>query len=187
MKIFVKYVEGLELPKKAHDGDMGYDVISMSDPKIKGTILLTEQHKGIITAWYSNIDYIEYDTGLQIAPEKGGDSYSKFLDTHVLAFPRSSVTKYNLILKNCIPVIDSIYRGNVILRFAYQWQPQDLAIKEAYGMTAIVGKPNLEKIYKKGDKIAQFCAFNPLDSDYEFVQELPQTERGEGKFGSTGN
>ena len=43
----------------------------------------------------------------------------------------------------------------------------------------------MDKIYKKGDKIAQLVFEPTVQVEFELVDDLTQTQRGEGGFGST--
>jgi hypothetical protein len=106
--------------------------------------------------------------------------------------------KYNLILANSIGLIDNDYRGELLLCFKYIWQPDDMfscvvPINETvntkefgWGRKTLRGKINMEKIYKKGDKIGQLVSevTNPID--WVVVADLTTTERGSGGFGSSG-
>lgn len=166
MKIYVKKIEGLALPKKASEVAAGYDIVAISDPKIVG-IKLDEN------GWES-IDYIEYETNLYIAPES--------VSFHTLIHPRSSVSKYNLVLANSVGLVDSDYRGMVICRFKYVWQPNDFSLTSD---ERVVGSVNESKIYKKGDTVAQLVFEPTVMADFELVDDLTQTKRGEGGFGST--
>jgi hypothetical protein len=49
----------------------------------------------------------------------------------------------------------------------------------------VLGNPDLSKIYKIGDKIAQLVFSPTINVDFVFVDELDQTQRGSGGFGST--
>lgn len=169
MKIYVKKIEGLTLPKKASELAAGYDVVATSDPKIVG-------EQNVDKSW-KRIDYIEYETNLHIAPEA--------LTFHTLIHPRSSVSKYNLVLANSIGLVDNDYRGMVICRFKYVWQPEDLEWVRLNEKNAILGTPNLSKIYKKGDTIAQLVIEPTVQAEWVVVDDLTQTKRGEGGFGST--
>lgn len=99
--------------------------------------------------------YVEYKTGLSLEVPQG----------HVcLIFPRSSVTKKDLILKNCVGILDSGYRGELILRF------------QKFG----------EDIYEVGERVGQIMVIpRPLMTIKE-VENLSDSARGEGGFGSTG-
>jgi dUTP pyrophosphatase len=85
-----------------------------------------------------------------------------------LVFPRSSIRKYDISLTNCVGVIDSGYRGEIQATFR----------KEA-------GIPS--KRYEVGDKIAQMIILPYPAIEFVEVDELSDTERGAGGFGSTGN
>ena len=86
-----------------------------------------------------------------------------------LIFPRSSVRKTRLMLSNCVGVIDSGYRGE---------------------LQATFNKVNHDSVsendYKVGDRIAQIMIIPHPSIEFEEADELSDTERGEGGFGSTG-
>src|ERR1041385_5634994 len=164
--IYVKKSEGVTLPQHGSDKAAGYDITAISDP-----IIIGYRNEGD-NSW-SSVDYIEYKTGLFIAPQSR-------LHLHTLIHPRSSISKYNLVLANSIGLIDNDYRGEILCRFKYIWQPEDLVIE-----SNIKGFIHMDKIYKKGDKIAQLIAEFTNFIEFKFVDELDQTERGEGGFGST--
>jgi dUTP pyrophosphatase len=84
-----------------------------------------------------------------------------------LIFPRSSVRNQDLILSNCVGVIDSGYRGELQATF-----------KKTQGLDSIK--------YKVGERGAQIIIL-PYPTIYMAeVPELSNTERGTGGFGSTG-
>jgi len=164
------------LPKKGTDRATGFDVVVTSDPEIVG-----EKYEN---GAYKRIDYIQYKTNLKLAVQKervfGTFGYTDF-DYDILAFPRSSVSKYNLVLANCIGLIDSDYRGEVLLRFKYIWQPEDYRSVNYM----LEGKPNIDKIYNKGDKVCQLKITKVENVEFILVDELDSTNRGDGGFGST--
>ena len=165
------------LPKKGTDRATGYDVIATSEPEILG--------ETYDNGAYKRIDYIQYKTNLKLAVQQERQ-YSGFghtdIDYDILAFPRSSVSKYNLVLANCIGLIDADYRGEVLLRFKYQWQPEDYRIRTDNLIEGIV---NSNKLYNKGDKICQLKVTKVEDVEFVLVNALDSTDRGEGGFGST--
>ena len=81
-----------------------------------------------------------------------------------LIFPRSSIRKTDLILSNSVGVIDSGYRGEIQATF------------KRSGVYA----------YAVGDRICQIMIIPHPPIEFEEVNELSDTERGEGGFGSTG-
>jgi dUTP pyrophosphatase len=140
---FKKLVEHAVLPKYAKDGDAGLDLTA-------------------IDSYYdTDQKYWEYGTGLAVEIPEGYVG---------LIFPRSSVSKKNLILANCVGVVDSGYRGEVTFRF-----------KE------IDSSKYLEdRIYDVGDRIGQMIIIPFPKIEIEEVEELSSTERGEGGYGSSG-
>ena len=86
-----------------------------------------------------------------------------------LIFPRSSVRKTRLMLSNCVGVIDSGYRGELQATF-----------------NKINNDSVSENDYKVGDRIAQIMIIPHPPIEFEEADELSDTERGEGGFGSTG-
>lgn len=165
------------LPKRGTDRATGFDVIATSEPEIVG-----EKYEN---GSYKRIDYIQYKTNLKLAVQKDRE-FSNFgytdLDYDILAFPRSSVSKYNLVLANCIGLIDADYRGEVLLRFKYIWQPEDYLIRID---KLLEGYVNFTKLYNKGDKICQLKVTKVENVEFILVNELDSTKRGEGGFGST--
>lgn len=80
---------------------------------------------------------------------------------------RSSIYKTGLILSNCIGTGDEDYRGE-------------------YKAVFYKVVPNLPE-YEVGDKILQIQLVGRLNMKFVEVEELDETVRGEGGFGSTGN
>jgi len=195
MIINVKDIPELpQVPTKGTPKSAAYDVFAVSEPEIVGE----ELTKGV----WKRIEYIQYRTALYAAPQK--DAYGK--DYHVLVHPRSSVSKYNLLLANGIGLCDSDYRGEYLVRFKYVFQPEDLEIvvnpnQEITGgdmireklaeelvtlKTIIVGRVNQERIYKKGDRVCQLVVEPTVEAEWVKVEDLDKTERA-GGFGSTDN
>ena len=99
-----------------------------------------------------------------------------------LIFPRSSVSKQNITLSNCVGVVDSGYRGEVILKF----KPligvfNNVDIKHKYAVWA-----NRTNYYKVGERVGQMIILPYPNINLVEVDELTSTQRGEGGFGSTG-
>ena len=165
------------LPTKGTDRATGFDVIVTSEPEIIGEIY--------DNGAYKRVDYIQYKTNLKLAVQKER-VFSNFgyndLDYDILAFPRSSISKYNLTLANCIGLIDADYRGEVLLRFKYQWQPEDYKIRTD---NLLEGRVNFTKLYNKGDKVCQLKVTKVENVEFVLVYELDSTTRGDGGFGST--
>jgi dUTP pyrophosphatase len=86
-----------------------------------------------------------------------------------LVFPRSSIRKTRLQLSNSVGVIDSGYRGELQATF-----------------NKINNNSQSENDYKVGDRIAQIMIIPYPKVIFREVEELSDTERGDGGFGSTG-
>ena len=87
-------------------------------------------------------------------------------------YPRSSISKYPLMLANHTGIIDSGYRGNLI--GAFRWFP-------------IHNEANY--IIEKKTRLLQICNSNlyPIMVKLVYnINELSESERGDGGFGSTG-
>lgn len=104
-------------------------------------------------------NYVEYDTQLAVEIPRGCVG---------LVFPRSSVSKMDLVLANGVGVIDSGYRGSIKIRF-----------KTINGASS-------ERVYNEGDKVAQLVIVPIPNVIVDEVDELSESERGDGGFGSTG-
>lgn len=161
-------LNNIKAPSK--NGDVGYDLVSSSDPVVVG-IKISED-----SPYYTSIDFIEYEVDLKIEPPS---------DCFSFVFPRSSISKYNLQLCNSVGVIDSGYRGKIKLRFKYIYQPIDLFIANKDLQVLKGMQINLNKIYKKGDKIGQIVFCKSL-TPCLVEGEISNSERGEDGFGSTG-
>jgi dUTP pyrophosphatase len=137
MNVKVKKLHELvEIPTYAKPGDAGLDLTAVD----------------ITTDAYGNI---VIHTGLAIEIPEGYVG---------LVFPRSSISKYDMHLRNSVGVIDSGYRGEIIVKFSF------------------LPEGNL---YSMGDKIAQLIILPYPQITFEEVEELSETERGTGGFGST--
>jgi len=182
MKILVKKMNDLVLPNKAHPDDAAYDVVAVSEPNIVG--IKFERPLDGVYAW-SKIDYIEFRTNLYVEP-LGEIIDGKVVKYHIEGLGRSSISKKNLILANCEATIDNPYRGEIRFRFKYIFQPEDYIILPEAGRTNLYAILNPDNIYKKGDKIAQIKPSPNIKMDFVLTEELNNTTRGSGGFGSTG-
>ena len=91
-------------------------------------------------------------------------------DGHVgLIYPRSSVSKTPHSLRNHVGVIDSGYRGEIIFKFGW-----------------VESSSNETQVYDKGDRIGQIMIMPYPKVEFVESDELNETDRGSGGFGSTG-
>jgi dUTP pyrophosphatase len=137
MKVKIKKLHpDAVIPKYAKDGDAGMDLTAVDVVADGGTLT--------------------YKTGLAVEIPRW----------HVgLLFPRSSVYKTGQSLTNCVGVIDSGYRGELMLK--YTLSPY-------------------QREYQIGDRVGQLIIMPYPKVEFEEVKELSDTERGNGGYGSTG-
>lgn len=82
-------------------------------------------------------------------------------------FSRSGLsTNKGLRLANCVGIIDSDYRGEIIV--------------------PIYNDSNETQLIKKGERIAQIIIIPYIDAEFHLTNQLVATSRNVGGFGSTG-
>ena len=145
---YVKLVPEAVESTRAHHNDAGFDMVAVSK-KITN-------------------DYVQYGTGIALEIPDGMVG---------LIYPRSSVTKKDLMLKNSVGVIDAGYRGEILFRFDITNRKYN---HNDDGTISLVSN-----IYEIGDKIGQINFQILPDVTLHITHELEGSERGEGKFGST--
>lgn len=129
------------IPTYAHSTDAGLDLTAVS----------CEYNQGM--------DAYVYGTGLAMEIPEGYVG---------LVFPRSSNRKTDAYLTNHVGVIDSGYRGEIMLTYK---QRDSLKLK---------------KPYEIGDRVGQIIIIPYPSIKFNEVEELSSTDRGEGGHGSTG-
>lgn len=119
------------------------------------------------TGWKIDMDgAIVYSTGISV----------EIPDGYVgLVFPRSSICKKDLLMSNSVGVIDSGYRGEITVKF----KPSLDANKGCISNKDI-------RCYYAGDRIAQMIIIPYPHIEFEEVDELSSSERGNNGYGSTG-
>ena len=137
MKIRIKKLHpDAAIPRYAKPGDAGVDLTAVWKRQV--------------------MEIVTYGTGLAI----------EIPDGHVgLLFSRSSIYKTKMTLTNCVGVIDSGYRGEIMMKFK---------------MT------DNRTMYEVGDRIGQLVIMPYPEVEFEEVEELSETSRGSGGYGSTG-
>lgn len=84
-----------------------------------------------------------------------------------LLFPRSSIYKKDLFLTNSVGVVDSGYRGEVMFKF------KSIASE-------------VKQHYQVGDRIGQLIIIPYPNVEFVEADELSESDRGEGGYGSSG-
>jgi len=131
-----------KLPERKTAGSVGYDISACLDAEI--TIKPGDTHK--------------IGSGFAIALEP---EYAAFI------YARSGLgINHGLIPANCVGVIDSDYRGEIIV--------------------GLKNTSDLPYIVKNGDRIAQMVIVKCELPKIELCDTLEETMRGDGGFGSTG-
>ena len=138
----MKVSENATIPKRATEGSAGIDLCACIDEEIV----------------ISPRDIVKIPTGIAVSVP---NSYVSLL------FARSGLsTKHGIGLANSVGVVDSDYRGEVIVALINN-------DKEPYTIT-----PN--------ERIAQLCVMPVAILPIVEYESLDDTERGDGGFGSTG-
>lgn len=122
---------------------------------------------------YDENGNVVYGTGLAFEIPFGHVGY---------VFPRSSNSKKDLLLSNSVGVIDSGYRGEVVFKFkpsAYYTMNDDV------GFFTSLPLDFLEN-YEIGDRIGQIIIMPIPQIEFNEVDTLEDSERGQGGFGSSG-
>lgn len=140
MEVKIKRLnENAVIPQYAHNTDAGMDLTAISK---------TTDENGCVV----------YGTGLAFEIPEGYVG---------LLFPRSSNAKKALLLTNSVGVVDSGYRGEVMMKF-----------RKSY--------PFEMPIYEVGERIGQIIIMPYPKVTFIEADELSSSERGAGGYGSTG-
>lgn len=168
MKVRIKKLsEKAVIPQYAKNGDAGLDLTATSKE--------FDEHGNIV-----------YGTSLAVEIPYGYVG---------LLFPRSSNAKYDLLNTNSVGVIDSGYRGEIMMKYKRVYDTHKnhkllCKILEEYvgiGVEGEISKSDLlPQEYNIGDRIGQLIIMPYPQIEFEEAEELTQTERGSGSYGSTG-
>ena len=139
---FKKLHDDAKIPSYAHDTDAGLDLTAVS---------FTQEFDK------SNKLVLVYHTGLAVEIPEGYVG---------LIFMRSSVSNKSISLTNAVAVIDSGYRGELLLKYK-------------------ITTDSLPTIYQPGENIGQLSIIPYPKSNPIEVEELSSSDRNEGGFGST--
>lgn len=144
MKLFIKKLnEKAIIPQRATKASAGYDLSACIEEDIV-----------IIPG-----EIVKVKTGISIEPDN--------LNVAILIYARSSLaTKHGIALANSVGVVDSDYRGEIIV--------------------ALINNSKKEYVIKNGERIAQMLITPVVYPEVVQTDSLTDTERGIGGFGSTG-
>ena len=162
--------DNAEAPYRSHPSDTGYDIKLISIKKVVG-------------------DVIFFGTGVSLQP-LSPNFYFEIV-------PRSSISKHGLGLANSIGVIDNQYTGEIIvpIRVFHKHQGNVLGKDSRFpsGLMEIfdtkvtsIGDAG-KLILKKKPYMCQLILRKRNNAEFEMVENLKDTIRGDGGFGSTGD
>ena len=160
MKLRVKRLhEDAKLPERAHDTDSGMDIYSIEDIEIP-VGQMKPIHTGIAIQLPKPLE-------TNVFPTELGTDFRQTLIWECQVRPKSGLAmKHGLTVLNTPGTVDNSYRGEIIVML----------------------KNHGEKSYsvKKGQKVAQIVIAPVVAPKMIEVDELDDTKRGDGGFGSTG-
>ena len=127
------------------------------------TQTLVQEKETVLIPLGISAEMVQYDIAKEnlVLP-----SYQNLIPKSFFIVPRSSIYKTPLRMANSIGVIDSGYRGELMV-------PVDNPTDDDYMITP-------------GERLFQIILPNLEEFEVEIVDELSETERGDGGFGSTG-
>lgn len=108
----------------------------------------------------------KYGIGLAFQIDRDSLFAHRYLNLSIDLRPRSSVWKTGMVFSNCEGTIDELYTGEVYAVFYHVF-------------------PNMER-YKVGQRIGQIKIGTTVPIEFVVVDELDETERNDGGYGSTG-
>ena len=164
------------IPFKTYGKDFCYDVVATSCEEVAPNVYkygiglsfeidrkLNARDLLVIPSW---LDDIENEKKQKVVIYGSVDLNVSDVNISIDLRPRSSIWKNGMSLSNCEGTIDELYRGEVCAVFYHLM-------------------PNMPK-YEVGDKIGQIKLGFTLPIKFIEVEELSETERGNGGYGSTG-
>lgn len=163
MKVRIKKLSpNARIPKKAHATDAGFDLYATS--------FRYDKEEGNLV----------YGTGLALEIPEGYVGY---------IFPRSSISRKDLMLTNAVGVVDAGYRGEVMCKYKIPARVYSYTPKRTM---APIYTPERNQyansdIYEVGERIGQLIIMPIPSIEFEESDELSDSERGTGGYGSSGN
>lgn len=162
MKVkFKKLRENAKLPTKAHEDDFCYDVYACDCEEVAPNVY---KYPLGFALQIDNSEAIKLP-GRNFSMFSGVFSFHNTL-LSIDFRPRSSVWKTGMVLCNSVGTVDKGYTGEVCAFFYHVM-------------------PNMPK-YEPGDRVAQMKIGFTVPIEFVEVEELDETDRKDGGFGSTG-
>lgn len=163
MKVrFKKLHPDAVVPFKKYPEDFCYDVVATSEEQIAPNVWKYGIGLSFEIGGKPDDDVLESEFGVEIHRYPRSRDYIVSLDLR----PRSSIYKTGMVLSNAVGTVDDLYRGEVSAIFYHVF-------------------PEMPR-YRVGDRIGQIKLGFTLPLEFEEVDELGETARGDGGYGSTG-
>ena len=150
------------VPFKKYPEDFCYDVVATSEQEIAPNVWKYGIGLAFEIEGKPEDLVVENEFGKELLRIPQGRDWNVSLDLR----PRSSIYKTGMVLSNAVGTVDDLYRGEVSAIFYH----------------VFTDMPR----YRVGDRIGQIKLGITLPLEFEEVDELGQTARGDGGYGSTG-
>ena len=150
------------VPFKTYPEDFCYDVVATSEQEIAPNVWKYGIGLALEIQGKPEDLVVENEFGKELLRIPQDRKVNVSLDLR----PRSSIYKTGMVLSNAVGTVDDLYRGEVSAIFYHVFP----------------GMPR----YRVGDRIGQIKLGITLPLEFEEVDELGQTARGDGGYGSTG-
>lgn len=163
MKVrFKKLHPDAVVPFKTYPEDFCYDVVATSEQEIAPNVWKYGIGLAFEIEGKPEDLVVENEFGKELLRIQQDRDWNVSIDLR----PRSSIYKTGMVLSNAVGTIDELYRGEVSAIFYHVFTEMPR--------------------YRVGDRIGQIKLGFTLPIEFEEVDELGRTLRGDGGYGSTG-
>ena len=150
------------MPFKKYPEDFCYDVVATSEQEIAPNVWKYGIGLAFEIQGKPEDLVVEDEFGKELIRIPQGRDWNVSIDLR----PRSSIYKTGMVLSNSVGTVDDLYRGEVSAIFYHVFTEMPR--------------------YRVGDRIGQIKLGFTLPIEFEEVDELGETARGDGGYGSTG-
>lgn len=163
MKVrFKKLHPDAVVPFKTYPEDFCYDVVATSEQEIAPNVWKYGIGLAFEIQGKPEDLVVENEFGKELLRIQQDRDWNVSIDLR----PRSSIYKTGMVLSNAVGTVDDLYRGEVSAIFYHVFTEMPR--------------------YRVGDRIGQIKLGFTLPIEFEEVDELGRTLRGDGGYGSTG-
>lgn len=150
------------VPFKTYPEDFCYDVVATSEQEIAPNVWKYGIGLAFEIQGKPEDLVVENEFGKELLRIQQDRDWNVSIDLR----PRSSIYKTGMVLSNAVGTVDDLYRGEVSAIFYHVFTEMPR--------------------YRVGDRIGQIKLGFTLPIEFEEVDELGRTLRGDGGYGSTG-